>query len=112
MRQPELAAGADGADARLLEGCLRGACPLPDADVQSMAERAGMRWLQRRGTLLARTLIAQAPQVSVFHGRLRTLIDQHQPTHFPDMSPSLQWLAVWVRLTCWEAKSCASNTWP
>lgn len=75
VRQPELAAGAGGADARLLEGCLLGTCPLPEADVQSMAERAGMPWVQRRGTLLARTLIAQAPQVSASHGRPHTLIE-------------------------------------
>ena len=67
VQQPPSAAGASSAGVRLLEGCLQGACPLPEADVQSMAERAGMRWVQRRGTLLARTLIAQAPQVCALH---------------------------------------------
>ncbi len=63
MQQPQPGPCASSADARLLEGCLQGTCPLPEADVECMARRAGMRWVRRRGTLLARSLIARAPQV-------------------------------------------------
>ena len=56
-----------GIDAmRLLERCLQGSAPLPDADVENMAKRAGLCWVQRRGTLLTRTLIVQAPKVCVY----------------------------------------------
>ena len=56
-----------GMDAmRLLERCLHGSVPLPEADVESMAKRAGLCWVQSRGPLLTRTLIAQAPKVCVY----------------------------------------------
>ena len=48
----------------LLERCVKGLAPLPEADVESMARQAGLPWVQRRGPLLMRTLIARAPEVS------------------------------------------------
>ena len=65
VQQPEAAVSASSADARLLEGCLRGACPLPEADVEGAAKRAGLCWVQRRGTLLTRNLIARVPPVRI-----------------------------------------------
>ncbi len=49
----------------LLEQCLQGSAPLPEADVESIARRAGLCWVQRRVNLLTRSLIARAPKVWV-----------------------------------------------
>ena len=48
----------------LLERCVESSAPLPEADVEGLARQAGLPWVERRGPLLTRTLIAQAPEVS------------------------------------------------
>ena len=64
-KEPEAAAVPAGMRSRgLLERCVEGSAPLPEADMESMARQAGLRWVERRGPLLMRTLIAQAPEVS------------------------------------------------
>ena len=63
QQQDKAAKSAYARDLQLLEGCLQASAPLPEAEVESMAGEAGMRWVQRRGMLLSRTLIAQPPQV-------------------------------------------------
>ena len=64
-KKPEAAAAPAGMRYRgLLERCVEGSAPLPEADVESLARQAGLLWVERRGPLLMRTLIAQAPEVS------------------------------------------------
>lgn len=63
QEQDQASKSATIRDLQLLEGCLQSSAPLPEAELESMACEAGMRWVQRRGMLLCRTLIAQPPQV-------------------------------------------------
>ena len=63
-QEPEAAAEPAGAHSRgLLEQCVEGSAPLPEVDVESLASQAGLPWVERRGPLLTRMLIAQAPEV-------------------------------------------------
>ena len=64
-KEPKAAAAPAGVHSRgLLERCVESSAPLPEADVESLARQAGLAWVERRGPLLTRTFIAQAPEVS------------------------------------------------
>ena len=55
----------------LLERCVEGSAPLPEADVESMARQAGLRWVERRGPLL--TAYSHRPGPQRYQGRSTSL---------------------------------------